>query len=348
MDFKNAQLWRTLLDEYNSSAAQEIRVMEVCGTHTHAIARYALRTLLPEGVTLISGPGCPVCVSGALFIEKIRHLLRQGVTVTLFGDLLRIPGTSGTLMGERNLRIVYSPADALHFALENPGVKTVFAAVGFAPTLAAAAALMAEVEELRPRNFSILSDFKEIMPVLQLLCREEKLSGLLLPGHVASITGLRHFKGLGIPGVISGFEPENILHSLHILLKAHHAGEKDLLVNNYPDAVRDEGNIQAQKLIDRYFSPENGTWRGLGNIPQSRYTLQEPYAAFDTEKIFDLSQVQAFENPACRCGEVLTGKLQPESCPLFGTVCTPEEPAGACMASPEGSCAASFKFREGN
>ena len=346
MDFKNAQLWRTLLDEYNSSAAQEIRVMEVCGTHTHAIARYALRTLLPEGVTLISGPGCPVCVSGALFIEKIRHLLRQGVTVTLFGDLLRIPGTSGTLMGERNLRIVYSPADALQFALDNPGVQTVFAAVGFAPTLAATAALMAEVEELRPENFSILSDFKEIMPVLQLLCKEEKLSGLLLPGHVASVTGLRHFRGLAIPGAVSGFEPENILHSLHILLKAHQTGQKDLLVNNYPDAVRDEGNIQAQKLIDRYFRLASGTWRGLGDIPRSRYILKDTCAAFDTEKIFDLSQVQAFENPACRCGEVLTGKLQPASCPLFGSICTPGEPAGACMASPEGSCAAFYKYRE--
>ena len=347
MDFRNAQLWRTLLAEYSSTSAQEIRIMEVCGTHTHAIARYALRSLLPEGVTLISGPGCPVCVSGALFIEKIRHLLRQGVTVTLFGDLLRIPGSSGSLMGERNLRIVYSPADALQFALENPGVQTVFAAVGFAPTLAAAAALMAEVEELRPKNFSLLSDFKEIMPVLQLLCKEEKLSGLLLPGHVASVTGLGHFSELAIPGVVSGFEPENILHSLHILLKAHRNGEKNLLVNNYPDAVRDEGNIQAQKLIDRYFQIKVGTWRGLGDIPRSRFCLRENFASFDAEKIFDLSQIQVLENPACRCGEVLTGKIQPERCPLFGSVCTPEEPAGACMASPEGSCAASYKYREG-
>ena len=348
MDLKSAQFWSRHLAAHCPPGTPAIRLMEVCGTHTHAIARHNLRELLPGNVELISGPGCPVCVSGALFIEKIRHLLRNGVTVALFGDLLRIPGSTGTLRGEKNLRVVYSPADALRYALENPDRQTVFAAVGFAPTLSAAAALMSEVEEQKCKNFSILSDFKEIMPVLGLLCRDSDIGGFLLPGHVASVTGIKHFSSLPRPGVVSGFEPENILHSIDLLLEALASGEKKYLFNNYPEAVRDTGNSLAEKLISRYFRHASGFWRGLGNIPGSRLELKENFACYDAEKIYDLSGVQAAENPACSCGDVLTGKISPRACPLFGTVCTPENPAGACMASPEGSCSAAFQWQTGS
>ena len=345
MDRHSAHFWRSRLAVYSGTPVQ---LMEVCGTHTHAIARHNLRELLPENVTLVSGPGCPVCVSGALFIEKIRHLLRQGITVALFGDLLRIPGTSSTLMGEKNLHVVYSPADAFSYALANPSRKTVFAAVGFAPTLSALAALMTEVEAKEAKNFSILSDFKTIMPILRQLVSESSIAGFLLPGHVASVTGVKHFSGLSVPGVISGFEPENIMHSTDLLLEAIASGRKDYLFNNYTEAVRDEGNTLAGKLIERYFVPVSGFWRGIGEIPQSRMALREEFSLFDAEKLYDFSTVRAPENPACRCGDILTGKCPPRECPLFGTLCTPENPAGACMASPEGSCAAAFLWQGRN
>ena len=344
MDRHSANFWRRRLALYGGVP---MRIMEVCGTHTHAIARHNLRELLPSSVTLVSGPGCPVCVSGALFIEKIRHLLRSGVTVALFGDLLRIPGSSGTLMGEKNLHVVYSPADALSYALDNPAKETVFAAVGFAPTLSALAALMLEAEEKRLSNFSILSDFKSIMPVLKRLAAESAIAGFLLPGHVASVTGVKHFSGLSIPGVVSGFEPENILHSIDLLLNAAASGRNDYLFNNYPEAVRDEGNPLAEKLIGRFFTPVSGFWRGMGEIPESRLALKEEFSRFDAEKRYDFSGICAAENPACRCGDVLTGRCTPKECPLFGTVCTPENPAGACMASQEGSCAAFFSQQGG-
>ena len=319
--------------------------MEVCGTHTHAIARHNLRELLPENVTLISGPGCPVCVAGVRFIEKIRHLLRAGVTVALFGDLMRIPGSSGTLAGEAGLKLVYSPDDALQFALANPGQRVVFAAVGFAPTLSAAAALMSGAVSCGIKNFSILSDFKIIRGVLNDLCRARRISAFLLPGHVASITGTNSFRGLGIPGAVAGFEAENILHTFSLLLAAVAAGKNDFLCNNYPAAVRDEGNTTAQRLIKHFFEPVSGIWRGLGEIPESSMKLKEEYAAFDAEKIYDFSEVRAAENPACRCSAVLTGAAAPEECPLFGRDCTPQTPVGGCMASSEGSCAAAYIYR---
>ena len=347
MDLKSANFWRDALAAATASCDTELRIMEVCGTHTHAIARYDLRSLLPENVTLISGPGCPVCVSGATFIEKIRYLLRQGITVAVFGDLLRIPGANGTLAGEKNLKVVYSPVDALAFALANPQLKVVFAAVGFAPTISAAAALMAELEERNCENFSLLSDFKEIKPVLSFLCDNCRLSALLLPGHVASVTGVEHFADLPVPGVVSGFDPENILHSLLLLLQAVAEGKKDHLLNNYPQAVSQSGCKGALELIGRYFSLSAGVWRGLGMIPGSGRVLKEEFAHWDASKLYLLDSIQVKENPSCRCGEVISGNATPESCPLFGKVCTPENPAGACMASTEGSCAAAFIYGRG-
>lgn len=344
MDLKSANFWRSALAEKAASCAPAIRIMEVCGTHTHAIARNNLRALLPESVTLISGPGCPVCVAGAAFIEKIRRLLREGVTVAIFGDLLRIPGQFGTLAGEKNLRIVYSPADALTYALANPRQKVVFAAVGFAPTLSAAAALMADLETQKCDNFSLLSDFKEIRGVLFSLCSRSPLAALLLPGHVASVTGVEHFSGLPVPGIVSGFEAENILHSLYLLLQALAEGKKDFLSNNYPQAVSAKGNQAAQKLIDRYFTISSSSWRGLGEIPESGRVLKDEFAHLDASKLYSFEGITFEEDPDCRCGEVIAGTAFPESCPLFGGRCTPENPVGACMASSEGSCAAAFIY----
>ena len=347
MDLRSANFWRTALAEAAACCDPAIRIMEVCGTHTHAIAKNNLRELLPENVKLISGPGCPICVSGVLFIEKIRTLLRSGATVAMFGDLLRIPGVNGSLMGEKNLKLVYSPEDALAFALDNPDKETVFAAVGFAPTLSAAAALMQGCTESKVKNFSLLADFKEITPVLTKLCRTRQLSGLILPGHVASVTGCNYFKNLHIPAVVTGFEPENILHAIKLILEAAAAKDNDFLFNDYPSAVRDNGNTFALQLIDEYFEKSASVWRGLGEIPESGWTLKNAYAEFDAEKRFDLSQVKGRENPACRCGEVLTGLIDPQDCPLFGKVCVPDNPVGACMSSSEGACSAAYHYQKG-
>ena len=347
MDLRSANFWRTALKKAAASCDPAIRIMEVCGTHTHAIAKNNLRDLLPSNVKLISGPGCPICVSGVLFIEKIRTLLRNNVTVAMFGDLLRIPGVHGSLMGEKNLKLVYSPEDALAFAVENSDKEVVFAAVGFAPTLSAASALMQGCVESKVKNFSLLSDFKEITPVLTQLCRTHQLSGLILPGHVASVTGSQYFQNLHIPAVVTGFEAENILHSIKLLLDAIAGDDKDFLYNNYPSAVRDNGNTFALKLIDKYFEKSASVWRGLGEIAGGGWKLKSAYAEFDAEKRFDLSQVEGRENPACRCGEVLTGAIESRECPLFGKVCTPNNPVGACMSSGEGACSAAYQYQGG-
>ena len=285
---------------------------------------------------------------GVFFIEKIRTLLRNNVTVAMFGDLLRIPGAHGSLMGEKNLKLVYSPEDALTYAVENPDKEVVFAAVGFAPTLSAAAALMAGCVEKKVKNFTLLSDFKEITPVLTELSKTQQLSGLLLPGHVASVVGCNYFKNLHIPAVVAGFEAENILHAIKLILDAVARNDQDYLFNDYTSAVRDNGNTFALKLIGQYFELSSSTWRGLGDIANAGWKLKDAYADFDAEKRFDLSKVEGKENPACRCGEVLTGVIEPKECPLFGKVCTPDSPAGACMSSSEGACAAIYQYQGGN
>ena len=343
----DAQMWRdALLAAHRSSARPEITLMEVCGTHTHAIAEHALRKLLPAGVRLISGPGCPVCVSGASWIETVRHLCRRDVTVALFGDLLRIPGDGRTLRGERNLLTVYSPEDALELALAEPGREVVFAAVGFEPTLSAAAALLARLEACRAPNFTLLADFKRLRPVLDMLSASGRIDGFLLPGPVASIVGKNGFAGLGTPGVIAGFRPENILRGIELLLAAAARGDRDYLFNNYPEAVRDAGNRTALELARRYFEPGDSVWRGLGAVAGGGWKLRAEWRNFDAAERFALPEISVPEPAGCSCGAVLTGRIAPGDCPLFGGSCTPEHPVGACMASVEGACAAAWRFRE--
>ncbi len=346
MEKRAANFWHDALAQAALDCpAPEIRLMEVCGTHTHVIAQYGLRKLLPSKVKLISGPGCPVCVSGAGFIEKIRALSRSGVTVALFGDLLRIPGVSGTLRGEARIQIVYSPDDALDYALAHPREAVVFAAVGFEPTLSAGAGLLARLEELEPDNFTILIDFKRLRPVLNELSASRGLDGFLLPGHVASIVGEAGFAGLETAGVIAGFAPEAVLHSLQLLLETIARGECRV-VNNYPEAVRCDGNGAALALIRHYFEPGASVWRGLGEIAGAGWKIRDEFARFDAARRYDLTEMAVPEAPGCRCGEVLTGVIAPEECGLFGRSCTPDDPVGACMSSLEGACSAAWNFRE--
>ncbi len=343
---RDAAFWRDTLRRAAEPLPQTT-LMEVCGSHSAAIARYGLRAVLPENVRLVSGPGCPVCVSHAGFIDHVRALAHRGVTLALFGDLLRIPDSKGiSLRGESNLLVVYSPEEALDFARENPSREVVFAAVGFAPTLAVGAALLETAQHENTTNFSLLSDFKHLRPALDALAedRETNIAGFLLPGHVGSIVGEKGYAHLPLPGVIAGFGAEDILRATQLLLETIGRGES-VLLNPYAAWVAPGGNRTAAMLIDRFFEHTDSPWRGLGIIPRGGWRIRDAYAAFDAAKKYDLAFIPESATP-CRCGDVLRGRIAPEACPLFGRSCTPEHPVGACMVSAEGACSAAWLFRE--
>lgn len=342
---------RSVLTEKAAKAGRPLRLMEVCGSHSFAIARAGIRSLLPESVKLISGPGCPVCVSGEDFISRTILLARSGIKVAVFGDLMRIPSPLGTLNQESGLLVIYSPEEALDFARKNPETEIVFAAVGFEPTLSAAAALLDAAEKGDLKHFSLLCDFKNIRPVLNVLCADSQsaIDGFLLPGHVASVIGSDAFCGLPVPGVVSGFTPENIIRSIILLLDAIAENRTDV-INDYPSSVTACGSPEALKLIRRCFEPADGEWRGLGVIKNGNWKLRRELAGFDAMARFPLinREMPHGDHGGCRCGDVLAGHLQPEDCPLFGKVCMPDSPVGACMVSVEGACAASYYNRTVN
>lgn len=338
--------WRRKLAETAAEIGRPLRLMEVCGSHSVAIARYGLRDLLPPEVKLISGPGCPVCVSGGGFIDQVIALAETGRTVALFGDLLRIPGNSGrTLRDAGRIKVIYSPEEALDHALAHPQEEVVFAAVGFEPTNAAAAALLETAVERKVENFSLLTDFKHLRPALDLLAAEDGgVDGFLLPGHVASVVGRKTFEGVPLPGVISGFGAETILHSLVLLLERI-ARQDRTAYNNYPQMVAEEGNPVARKLMDAFFEESDGEWRGVGVVPHGCRTIRAEFGIWDAARRYGLPERRTVENNGCRCGDVLRGRLEPPECPLFGKGCTPEHPRGACMVSEEGACQARYIYR---
>ena len=343
----SAVFWSDALRSAAARIGRPVRLMEVCGSHSFAAAKFGLRALLPDSVRLLSGPGCPVCVSGPGFIDRAVALCRRGVRVAVFGDLLRIPGSRGTLQGEAGLLVIYSPEEALDYAAAHPAEEVVLAAVGFDPTLAAGAAILEEAAERESANFSLLCDFKRIRPVLDLLAADAgtRLDGFLLPGHVASVVGEAGFAGLALPGVISGFSAENMLHSILLLLQAVEKGGP-AVVNNYPEVVAASGNRAALAMIEHGFEPGPSEWRGIGSVPGGGWLVRPEFARFDAARRYDLPFAETREPAGCRCGEVLRGALSPEECPLFGRGCTPVHPVGACMVSGEGACAAAFRYRE--
>ena len=343
----SAAFWRAALKRAMDGIGRPVNLMEVCGSHSLAVAKYGLRALLPDGLRLLSGPGCPVCVSGARFIDNAIALSRRGIKVAVFGDLLRIPGSEGTLQSDKELLVIYSPEEALVFARKHPETEVVLAAVGFAPTLSAGAAVLEEAARSGVKNFSMLADFKRIRPALDMLALDPatELAGFLLPGHVAAVTGEKEFVSLALPGVISGFAPENILHSLYLLLLQVAEG-KNVVVNNYHTMVSPEGNTTALALIERCFEAVSGEWRGIGMVPGGCWKIRKEFAVFDAALKYQLDTAGTVRAPAlCRCGDVLRGHIAPCECPLFGKACTPEHPVGACMVSTEGACAASYHYR---
>ncbi len=348
---------RIILREIEALPLGETRIMEVCGTHTMAIARAGIRSLLPKYVSLLSGPGCPVCVTPPEDIDTVLELAAErDVILTSYGDMLRVPGSrrGDSLLRRRALgadvRIVYSPMDALKIAYDEPEKQVVFLGIGFETTAPGTAVAVLAAKEQGLKNFTVLSMLKSVEPALRALIEKQDFAvdGFLCPGHVATIIGEEGFRFLPeeyhLPGVIGGFEPEEILLAIDLLLKQIASGEARIQ-NAYPRAVRPEGNRTARTVLERCFRLRTACWRGLGEIPESGFALRGEFAELDAAERFLLRPRSAAPQNGCRCGEVITGRMRPSECPLFGTVCTPEDPVGPCMVSSEGACAAEYRYQ---
>ena len=347
---------RKLLEAISALPLGDVRLMEVCGTHTMAIAKSGIKTMLPENVKLLSGPGCPVCVTPPEVIDAALELaMRPDVTVCSYGDMLRVPGSrrGDSLQRRRALgakvEIVYSPVDAVEMAKKQPGREFVFLGVGFETTAPGTAAAVLTAAEENVENFSVFSMLKTVEPALRALMAQESfdVQGFICPGHVGTILGEKGFEFLpreyAMPAVIAGFEPEDILLAIYRLL-CQISYNKPGLENEYKRAVSREGNVLAQKILYECFEPRRDIWRGLGEIEASGLGLKKELERFDAEKKFSLSFAPAAET-ACRCGQVITGQIPSTACPLFGKACTPEDPLGPCMVSSEGACAAAYKYQ---
>lgn len=329
-----------------------LRIMEVCGTHTHEIFRLGIRKLLPPQVTLISGPGCPVCVTPCGYIDEAVWLaLEKRATICTFGDLIRVPGTTDSLATARSkgavIRAVYSPLDAVQFAEENPNTEVVFLAVGFETTVPSACLAVKHARQKNLRNFTILGSNKTMPNAYRAL--KGAADAFLYPGHVHAIIGTKLCKEMlaeGFSGVVAGFTAEELLCAVATVLENAPKGIP-FFQNCYPRVVRDEGNPAAQKLIVEMMEPCDAEWRGLGVIPQSGLQLREEFALYDARRHFQMPRIVGHPNPACRCGTVLQGKCLPTDCPLFGKLCTPLHPVGACMVSNEGACSAFYQYGTG-
>ncbi|MET9294113.1 hydrogenase formation protein HypD [Streptomyces sp. NPDC003077] len=329
--------------------------MEVCGGHTHTIYKHGIEDLLPENVTLVHGPGCPVCVIPMGRVDDAIHLAGQpGVIMTAFGDMMRVPGGRASFLDAKaagaDVRMVYSPLDALRVARENPDRRVVFMAIGFETTAPSTAVTLLRAEAEGLANFSVFCNHVTIIPAVKAILDSPdlRLDGFIGPGHVSTVIGCEPYRFIaeeyGKPLVVAGFEPLDILQSLYLLLRQLAEGRTEV-ENQYGRAVPWNGNEKALRALSRVMTPRpHFEWRGLGFIAHSALRLREEYAAYDAERVFDLPGVRVADPKSCQCGEVLKGVLKPWQCKVFGTACTPETPIGTCMVSSEGACAAYYNF----
>lgn len=355
-EYRDADIARRLARRIRSASTRPVRLMEVCGTHTMSIFRSGIRSLLPETVTLLSGPGCPVCVTAQGEIDAFVALSRrEGVTVATFGDLMRVPGSGSSLQRERadgrDIRMVYSTMDAVALAEKHPDREVVFLGVGFETTAPTVAASVLAAREKGLDNYSVFCAHKLVPPALAALSASDavRIDGFLLPGHVSVIIGLGayrpFFRRFAVPSVVAGFEPADILHALVQLVEQIEKGEP-ALANAYPRAVTEDGNPAARKVMETVFETADAVWRGLGTLPESGLAVREAFGGFDAARRFGLRAEAVEEPPGCACGAVLAGIRTPPECPLFKTRCTPTEPVGPCMVSSEGTCAAYYRYAE--
>ena len=333
-----------------------LRLMEVCGTHTVAIFKSGIRQLLPADVELVSGPGCPVCVTPNAYLDTaIAYSRQDDVIITTFGDMLRVPGSSSSLAVQKadgaDIRIVYSPLESLEIAAANADKKVVFLAVGFETTAPTSAATILAAADAGVDNFYVLSAAKLVPPALRALCSSDvHLDGLILPGHVSAIIGERPYqflvKDFAVPGVITGFEALDILQAVYMLVKQIALGKAEI-ENQYRRIVRPEGNSTACVMLKQVYEEEDAVWRGLGVIEGSGLRVNGKYRRFDATCHLPVEVEPTVEPSGCRCGEVLRGLVKPIDCPLFGEMCQPEQPVGSCMVSLEGACAAWYRYGAG-
>jgi hydrogenase expression/formation protein HypD len=353
---RDPQLARGLGAEISRLAGgRQLTFMEVCGTHTVSIARSGLKSLLPPGLRLVSGPGCPVCVTPPGEIERaIAAARRDGITLCTFGDMLRVPGTDGSLESARSagadVRVLFSPRDALELAAQNRDREVVFVGVGFETTVPTFAAALLEARERSVGNFSLLCSFRLVPPALRAVLEAgPNVDGFILPGHVSVVIGPEPYAFLAEAGrgaVITGFEPLDVLLGVKMLAEQLCRGEPRVELA-YRRAVRSEGNLRAREILERVFESADADWRGLGRLPASGLELREDFSDFDAAGRLGLTVPPAAEPKGCRCAEVLLGKIAPRECALFGAGCTPENPVGPCMVSSEGSCAAEYRYGGG-
>ncbi len=355
-EYRDKELARKLIAAIRVRSKRPVRLMEICGTHTVAIFRHGIRQVLPATIQLISGPGCPVCVTATEEIDRAIKLAGYPeVMVTTFGDLIRVPGSHSSLQQERamgaDVRLVYSSFDALKLAQENPKKKVVFLAIGFETTAPTIAAAVLEARRSGLENFFILSAHKLLPPALEALLSSGTLNiqGFIYPGHVTTVIGTSAYEAVAqeykIPGVVCGFEPVDILETILLLVSQIEQDQVRVEIQ-YKRGVTAEGNPKARAVLNQVFVPCDAPWRGLGLIPGSGLTLRPEYRTLAAEDQFDLHVPPAQDHPGCACGEVLLGVKTPPECKLFRTVCRPDSPIGPCMVSTEGTCAAYYKYQE--
>lgn len=335
---------------------EKINIMEVCGTHTTAISKFGFRDVLSHNINLISGPGCPVCVTSDVYIDYIYELsLNRDIIITTYGDMIRVPGSSPHITLENakalgaDVRMVYSSMDALKIAANNTNKKVVFIGIGFETTTPYSAVAVRESEKLKLNNFFLLSLHKKVEPVMRTLLEDKTINidGFLCPGHVAAVIGQKGFEFLqeyNCAGAVAGFEADEIIDGIESIINDIH--NKDYTIKNkYERVVRKDGNILAASLIDEFFDTRNDIWRGMGEVKLSGFKLKEAFRAHDIEYIYPIKNYSEEKKSACQCGEVLKGKIKPFECKLFEKVCNPDNPVGPCMVSGEGSCAAYYRYR---
>lgn len=362
-EFRNVKLADKLskMIHKEAKALERVNLMEVCGTHTMAVERFGIRQALPENINLISGPGCPVCVTPKYYIDKAIALTKlKDVNIVSFGDMLKVPGSDSSLIKERSngrVRIVYSPLDAVEIAEKNPDKKIIFLGIGFETTAPTVAASIKYAKKKRLKNFFVYSGHKIMPPAMKLLTEDKHINikGFLCPAHVSAIIGTRPYTEIsrkyGISCVIAGFEPLDILQSILMLVRQIRS-KKAKVENQYQRVVKRPGNIIALRLMDEVFSIKDSEWRGIGNIKNSGLAINKRYSDFDAEKNIELRKAVGgrhacpLRDKGCICGSVLKGIKTPLDCALFAKKCSPENPYGACMVSSEGTCAAYYRYRK--
>lgn len=352
-EYRDKELVMKLVNQIKQISKTPVAFMEVCGGHTMSIQKFGIPSLLPDTIRLISGPGCPVCVSDRKYIDQaIAYSRLEDVIITTYGDLIRVPGSTSSLDEEKargaDIRIVYSVLDALEIAKSSPGKKIVFLGIGFETTAPGSAAGIVKAQMAGIRNFYLFSSHKIMPPAMEALIDEGvKLNGYIAPGHVSTITGTAIYKNIpekyGLGCVVSGFEPVDLLTAIYMLVKQVENNDPKVEIA-YTRVVKPEGNIKAQLMLEEVFELRDDWWRGLGVLPKSGLAIRQKYEAFDAEKQIPVEVEPTREDKGCICGEILKGLKNPKDCKLFSKACTPNNPVGACMVSHEGACHAYYRY----